>query len=109
MAQGRRARHRWLAVLRPPRLRDGQLAQQSRRLNTPHITTEGFPDMNDKKVWLITGAGRGMGVDIVRAALSAGHVVVATGRQPAKVTSALGAHDNLHVIELDITDPASAQ
>jgi 3-oxoacyl-ACP reductase-like protein len=34
----------------------------------------------DQKVWLITGAGRGMGVDIVKAALSAGDKVVATGR-----------------------------
>ena len=36
--------------------------------------------MGNKKVWLITGAGRGMGVDITRAALAAGHKVVATGR-----------------------------
>jgi NAD(P)-dependent dehydrogenase (short-subunit alcohol dehydrogenase family) len=38
--------------------------------------------MTDKKVWLITGAGRGMGVDIAKAALAAGHAVVATGRTP---------------------------
>ena len=25
------------------------------------------------KVWLVTGAGRGMGVDIAKAALAAGH------------------------------------
>ena len=36
--------------------------------------------MTDKKVWFITGAGRGMGVDIAKAALAAGHAVVATGR-----------------------------
>ena len=36
--------------------------------------------MTDKKVWLITGAGRGMGINIARAALDAGHAVVATGR-----------------------------
>jgi NAD(P)-dependent dehydrogenase (short-subunit alcohol dehydrogenase family) len=34
----------------------------------------------DTKVWFITGAGRGMGVDIARAALAAGHQVVATAR-----------------------------
>ena len=33
-----------------------------------------------QQVWFITGAGRGMGVDIARAALAAGHAVVATGR-----------------------------
>ncbi len=36
--------------------------------------------MESKKVWFITGAGRGMGVDIAKAALAAGHKVVATGR-----------------------------
>jgi NAD(P)-dependent dehydrogenase (short-subunit alcohol dehydrogenase family) len=35
--------------------------------------------MENKKVWFITGAGRGMGVDIAKAALAAGHAVVATG------------------------------
>ena len=33
-----------------------------------------------KKVWLITGAGRGMGVEFARAALASGHSVVASGR-----------------------------
>ena len=41
--------------------------------------------MAEKKVWLVTGAGRGMGVDIAQAALAAGHAVVATGRNPEKV------------------------
>ncbi|RYZ85157.1 MAG: short-chain dehydrogenase/reductase, partial [Proteobacteria bacterium] len=35
--------------------------------------------MTDKKVWFITGAGRGMGVDFTKAAIAAGHAVVATG------------------------------
>ena len=43
-------------------------------------------NMGDKKVWLVTGAGRGMGVDIAKAALAAGHAVVATGRNTEKVT-----------------------
>jgi NADP-dependent 3-hydroxy acid dehydrogenase YdfG len=43
--------------------------------------------MSDKKVWLITGAGRGMGADIARAALAACHAVVATGRRPDRVSS----------------------
>jgi NAD(P)-dependent dehydrogenase (short-subunit alcohol dehydrogenase family) len=46
--------------------------------------------MTDKKVWLITGAGRGMGVDIAKAALAAGHAVVASGRNPERVSAALG-------------------
>src|SRR5688500_6270383 len=65
--------------------------------------------MSDKKVWLVTGAGRGMGVDIVRAALAAGHAVVATGRDPERVSAALGAHDDLLVVALDVTDPAGVR
>ena len=65
--------------------------------------------MSDKKVWFVTGAGRGMGVDIARAALAADHAVVATGRNPERVSAAVGAHDDLLAVALDITDPASAQ
>ena len=64
--------------------------------------------MDDKKVWFVTGAGRGMGVDIAEAALAAGHSVVATGRNAHKVGSVLGSHDELLVVALDVTDPASA-
>jgi len=65
--------------------------------------------MTDKKVWFVTGAGRGMGVDIARAALAAGHAVVATGRNPEKVAEAVGAADGLLTVKLDITDPADAE
>jgi NAD(P)-dependent dehydrogenase (short-subunit alcohol dehydrogenase family) len=65
--------------------------------------------MTDNKVWVVTGAGRGMGVDIARAALAAGHAVVATGRNPEKVAKAVGAADDLLAVKLDITDPADAQ
>jgi NAD(P)-dependent dehydrogenase (short-subunit alcohol dehydrogenase family) len=65
--------------------------------------------MTDKKVWFITGAGRGMGVDIAKAALAAGHAVVATGRNPDAVTQALGKADDLLAVKLDVTDPADAQ
>ena len=63
--------------------------------------------MTAKKLWFITGAGRGMGVDIAQAALAAGHAVVATGRNPERVSSALGTHDDLVTVALDVTDPAS--
>ena len=65
--------------------------------------------MTDKKVWLITGASRGLGVDIVKAALAAGHAVVATGRDPEKVAAALGNHDDLLAVKLDVTDTEDAQ
>ncbi len=59
-------------------------------------------------VWLITGAGRGMGLDITKAALAAGHRVVATGRNPEKVAQAIGPADNLFVVKLDVTSPTDA-
>ena len=59
-------------------------------------------------VWFITGAARGMGVDLAKAALAAGHSVVATARDAAKVTAALGEHTNLLAVSLDITDPAAS-
>ena len=40
--------------------------------------------MPDRKVWFITGAGRGLGADIARAALGAGNAVIATGRDPGR-------------------------
>jgi NAD(P)-dependent dehydrogenase (short-subunit alcohol dehydrogenase family) len=61
------------------------------------------------KVWFITGAARGMGTDIAKAALAAGNAVVATGRSPKKVASAVGAADDLLVVKLDVTDPADAK
>src|SRR3954453_13510451 len=51
----------------------------------------------EKKTWIITGAGRGLGVDIAKAALAAGHNVVATGRNTDAVAAALGEADNLLV------------
>jgi NAD(P)-dependent dehydrogenase (short-subunit alcohol dehydrogenase family) len=65
--------------------------------------------MSEKKVWFVTGAGRGMGVDIAKAALAAGHAVVATARNTDTVTAALGQDEDLLAVKLDVTDPADAQ
>jgi NAD(P)-dependent dehydrogenase (short-subunit alcohol dehydrogenase family) len=65
--------------------------------------------MSEKKVWFITGAGRGMGVDIAKAALAAGHAVVATARNADTVTAVLGEDDDILAVKLDVTDPAAAQ
>jgi NAD(P)-dependent dehydrogenase (short-subunit alcohol dehydrogenase family) len=66
-------------------------------------------DKNDKKVWLITGAGRGMGADIARVALAAGKAVVATGRDTDRIAAALGQSDNLLSVKLDVTSLADAE
>ena len=65
--------------------------------------------MTDKKVWFITGAGRGMGVDIAKAALAAGNAVVATGRNEDAVVKAVGDSGDLVVARLDITSPREAE
>jgi NAD(P)-dependent dehydrogenase (short-subunit alcohol dehydrogenase family) len=65
--------------------------------------------MTDSKVWFVTGAGRGMGVYIVKTALAAGHAVVATGRNPHSVTRAVGRSDQLLVTSLDVTRPDEAR
>jgi len=64
---------------------------------------------NEGKVLLITGAGRGMGKDIAKAALAAGCKTVATGRNVEKVTEAVGASKDLLVVRLDVTDPSEAR
>jgi NAD(P)-dependent dehydrogenase (short-subunit alcohol dehydrogenase family) len=61
------------------------------------------------EVWFITGAGRGMGADVARAALAAGHNVVATGRNTDKVAETLGESVNLLIGKLDITRPSDAE
>lgn len=63
----------------------------------------------NKQVWLITGAGRGLGTDLVRSALAAGHAVIATGRDPEQVAAALGTHPDLITVRLDVTRPEEAQ
>jgi NAD(P)-dependent dehydrogenase (short-subunit alcohol dehydrogenase family) len=65
--------------------------------------------MSEKKVWFITGAGRGMGVEFAKAALAAGDAVVATGRNTGAVIDAVGAADDLLVVKLDVTSPADAE
>ena len=65
--------------------------------------------MTMKKVWFITGAGRGMGVDFTKAALAAGNAVVATGRNTDAVSEAVGQADDLLIVKLDVTSPADAQ
>jgi NAD(P)-dependent dehydrogenase (short-subunit alcohol dehydrogenase family) len=65
--------------------------------------------MTDKKVWLITGTSRGMGVDFAQAALAAGHAVVATGRNTEAVAKSVGQAEDLLVVKLDVTSRADAQ
>src|ERR1700755_877880 len=61
------------------------------------------------EVWFITGAGRGMGVDIAKAALATGNKIVATGRNTDKVAKALGKSADVLVGKLHLTKAADAE
>jgi NAD(P)-dependent dehydrogenase (short-subunit alcohol dehydrogenase family) len=65
--------------------------------------------MTSTHTWFITGAGRGMGVEFTKAALAAGHNVVATGRNPETIIEAVGEHERLLVVKLDITSQQDAE
>ena len=65
--------------------------------------------MSSKKVWFITGAGRGMGVNFAKAALAAGHSVVASGRDKDRVVKNLGQSNDLLAVVLDVTNRANAE
>ncbi|MBB5368664.1 MULTISPECIES: oxidoreductase [unclassified Janthinobacterium] len=63
---------------------------------------------SDSKVWMVTGASRGLGAEIVAAALAAGDRVVATARLAADVTQRFGQQPGLLALALDVTDEAAA-
>ena len=63
-----------------------------------------------QKTWFITGAGRGLGAEIAKAAMRAGDLVVAAGRNRAAVSDSLGPDSNrLLSVELDVNNEAQAQ
>ena len=62
------------------------------------------------KVWLITGASRGLGRSLTQEALKAGHRVVATARNAeslAEVASKSG--ETVRTVPLDVTNEAQAK
>ena len=60
--------------------------------------------MTSPRIWFITGANRGIGLEIARAALAAGDHVVATARRKQSVIDALGERDDVLALALDGTD-----
>lgn len=61
------------------------------------------------QTWFITGANRGLGLELSRSLLAAGHNVVATARRPEAITEALGTPANLLAVKLDVIVSADAQ
>lgn len=60
--------------------------------------------MESKKVWLVTGASKGLGQTLVKALLAQRYQVAATSRNYESLVEAIGHHDDFLPIELDITD-----
>ncbi len=61
------------------------------------------------KVWFITGANRGIGAEIVKAALATGDYVVAAGRNPETIADTFGNNPHLTALKLDVTNEAEVQ
>ena len=66
--------------------------------------------MSKQKVWFITGASRGLGFEITKAALAAGDKVVATARNIRDLSSIkeLGSPENIYITLLDVTNEQQA-
>lgn len=61
--------------------------------------------MKENKVWFITGASSGIGLEIAKSALTMGYKVVATGRDPEKVIKSIHVtSENLLVVKMDVTN-----
>lgn len=60
--------------------------------------------MKENKVWFITGASSGIGLEIAKSALATGYKVVATGRDPEKVLNSIRVSENLLVLKMDVTN-----
>ena len=61
-----------------------------------------------EKIWMITGASRGLGAEIAKTALAAGDKLVATARD-AQALAHLGSPENLIAISMDVTDEAQVK
>jgi NAD(P)-dependent dehydrogenase (short-subunit alcohol dehydrogenase family) len=59
------------------------------------------------RVWLVTGASRGIGSEIAKAILATGDTLVATARTTASLAY-FGDSDRLLPLRLDVTDPTQA-
>jgi NAD(P)-dependent dehydrogenase (short-subunit alcohol dehydrogenase family) len=61
-------------------------------------------------VWLITGSSRGIGNELAKAVLAAGHRLVATARRPEDLCALADQYgERVRAVALDVTDPASAR
>ena len=87
-------------------IRKGSHGSRSRRPLASDGPQRGFMS----KVWIITGASRGLGRAFTEAALKAGDRVVATARNPEQLVELQGRYSgNIRTVALDVTNEAQAK
>lgn len=66
--------------------------------------------IDKEKVWLVTGASKGLGLELVKVLLSEGYKVVATSRSQNALINALGPQSDVFLpLEVDLTKEQSVQ
>lgn len=66
--------------------------------------------MGNNKVWFITGASKGLGLELAKKLLAEGFKVAATSRNEASLSAALGkASENFLPLEMDLVDEKSVK
>ena len=66
--------------------------------------------MNNKKVWLVTGASKGLGLSLVKQLLEQGHKVAATSRnKKSLIEASRAAGENFLPLEMELTKESSVQ
>jgi NAD(P)-dependent dehydrogenase (short-subunit alcohol dehydrogenase family) len=63
--------------------------------------------MQNKQIWFITGASKGLGLSLVKNLLKAGHAVAATSRKLVELVAAAGVDDNFLPLQADVKDEAA--
>ncbi|SEW02419.1 NADP-dependent 3-hydroxy acid dehydrogenase YdfG [Chitinophaga sp. YR573] len=63
--------------------------------------------MNNKQVWYVTGASKGLGLALVKKLLSEGYRVAATSRNISSLAQAVGTAENFLPLEVDLGNDAS--
>jgi NAD(P)-dependent dehydrogenase (short-subunit alcohol dehydrogenase family) len=66
-------------------------------------------NMNNKQVWLVTGASKGLGLALVKKLLQNGYAVAATSRSIEALQQAVGTNEQFLPIALNLLDEAAVQ
>jgi len=65
--------------------------------------------MENKKVWFVTGASKGLGLTLVKKLLSNGNRVAATSRNISELEKAVGNHENFLPLSVNLIDENSVE